>query len=115
MLEPTALLAFSLTALLFAASLGSNFVFVLTRTVGYGRAEGFASVLGICTGSLVYTLAAVLGLSALLASSALAFNTVKYAGAAYLNLSSELFPCQGREYSTSGIQKPLKRWYFTLF
>lgn len=84
MLEPTALLAFSLTALLFAASPGPNFVFVLTRAVGFGRGEGFASVLGICTGSLVHTLAAVLGLSALLASSALAFSTVKYAGAAYL-------------------------------
>lgn len=86
MLEPAALLAFFLTALLFAASPGPNFVFVLTRAVGYGRAEGFASVLGIgiCAGALVHTLAVVLGLSALLASSALAFSAVKYAGAAYL-------------------------------
>lgn len=84
MLEPATLFAFCLTALLFAASPGPNFVFVLTRSVGYGRGEGFASVLGICTGALVHTLAAVFGLSALLASSALAFSVVKYAGAAYL-------------------------------
>lgn len=84
MLEPTALLAFCLTALLFAASPGPNFFFVLTRSFGYGRGEGLASVLGIGTGSLVHTLAAVFGLSALLASSALAFSVVKYAGAAYL-------------------------------
>ncbi len=32
-----------------------------------------------------------------------------------LNLSSELFSCQGRKYSTLGIQQPLKRWCFTLF
>ncbi len=82
--EPATLLAFSLTALLFAASPGPNFFFVLTRAVSHGRAEGFASVLGICTGALVHTLAAVLGLSALLASSALAFSAVKYVGAAYL-------------------------------
>lgn len=84
MLEPATLFAFCLTALLFAASPGPNFVFVLTRSVGYGRGEGIASVLGICTGALVHTLAAVFGLSALLASSVLAFSIVKYAGAAYL-------------------------------
>ncbi len=82
--DPAALLAFFLTALLFDASPGPNFVYVLTRSVGYGRGEGFASVLGICTGSVVHTLAAVFGLSALLASSALAFSVVKYAGATYL-------------------------------
>jgi len=84
MLEPAALLAFSLTALLFAASPGPNFIFVLTRSVGYGRTEGLASTLGICTGALVHTLAAAFGLSALLASSAVAFSFVRYAGAAYL-------------------------------
>lgn len=84
MLEPAALLAFCLTAFLFAASPGPNFVFVLTRSVGYGRGEGLSSVLGIGTGALIHTLAAVFGLSALLASSALAFSVIKYAGAAYL-------------------------------
>lgn len=75
---------FALTALLFAASPGPNFVYVLTRSVSYGRLEGVMSTLGIGTGALLHTCAAVLGLSALLATSALAFNAVKVLGAAYL-------------------------------
>lgn len=82
--EPATLLLFTATALLFAASPGPNFVFVLTRSVSHGRAEGLMSVLGIGTGALVHTLAAVLGLSALLATSALAFAAVKLLGAVYL-------------------------------
>jgi len=82
--EPHTLLLFAATALLFAASPGPNFIYVLTRSLSYGRAEGLMSVLGIGTGALFHTLAAVLGLSALLATSALAFSVVKYAGAAYL-------------------------------
>lgn len=82
--DPATLLLFAATALLFAASPGPNFVFVLTRSVSHGRTEGLMSVLGIGTGALVHTLAAVLGLSALLATSALAFGVVKLLGAAYL-------------------------------
>ena len=82
--DPATLLLFAATALLFAASPGPNFVFVLTRSVSHGRTEGLMSVLGIGTGALVHTLAAVLGLSALLATSALAFGAVKLLGAAYL-------------------------------
>ncbi len=82
--EPHTLLLFALTALLFAASPGPNFVFVLTRSISHGRAEGLMSALGIGTGALFHTLAAVLGLSALLATSALAFSTLKLVGAVYL-------------------------------
>ncbi len=82
--DSATLLLFTATALLFAASPGPNFVFVMTRSVSHGRTEGLMSVLGIGTGALVHTLAAVLGLSALLATSALAFGAVKLLGAAYL-------------------------------
>ncbi len=82
--EPHTLLLFAVTALLFAASPGPNFIFVLSRSVSHGRTDGLMSVLGIGTGALFHTLAAVLGLSALLATSALAFSTVKLLGAVYL-------------------------------
>jgi threonine/homoserine/homoserine lactone efflux protein len=52
--------------------------------VEQGRIAGLASVFGITTGTLVHVLASTLGLSALLASSTLAFAVVKYAGAGYL-------------------------------
>ena len=81
---PHTLMLFSGIALLFAASPGPNFVYVLSRSVGYGRHEGLMSVLGIGTGALVHTTAAVLGISALLSASAVAFDVVKYAGVAYL-------------------------------
>jgi threonine/homoserine/homoserine lactone efflux protein len=63
---------------------GPAVAFVVARSIAQGRSAGVVSVLGIHAGSVVHVAAAVLGLSALLASSALAFTVVKYGGAAYL-------------------------------
>jgi threonine/homoserine/homoserine lactone efflux protein len=63
---------------------GPAVLYIVSRSVEQGRIAGLASVCGITTGTLVHVLAAALGLSALLASSALAFAVVKYAGAGYL-------------------------------
>src|SRR6056297_3747414 len=63
---------------------GPDTVFVLTQGVSAGKRGGVASALGVSTGVLVHTLAATLGLAALLRTSALAYAAVKYAGAAYL-------------------------------
>ena len=63
---------------------GPAVLYVVARSVQQGRIAGFVSDLGIHAATLVHVLAAALGLSALLASSALAFGIVKYAGAAYL-------------------------------
>src|SRR5215469_534919 len=57
---------------------------ILSRTIGHGRLAGVVSAAGIAVGSLFHVDAAVLGHSALLASSARAFSVVKYLGAAYL-------------------------------
>jgi threonine/homoserine/homoserine lactone efflux protein len=65
---------------------GPAVIYIVSRSIEQGRLAGLVSVLGICTGTLVHVAAASLGLSALLVSSALAFNTVKYLGAAYLIL-----------------------------
>jgi threonine/homoserine/homoserine lactone efflux protein len=63
---------------------GPAVLFIVARSVDRGRLAGIASVLGIEVGSLVHVAAAAFGLSAVLMSSALAFDLVKYLGAAYL-------------------------------
>jgi len=75
---------FVLAAVVLAVTPGPAVLYIVTRSITHGRAAGAVSCLGIATGGLVHVLAAALGLSAALAASALAFNTVKYAGAAYL-------------------------------
>lgn len=63
---------------------GPDTLYIIGRSAAGGRRAGILSVLGISSGALVHTVAAAVGLSALLASSATAFNVVRYAGAAYL-------------------------------
>ena len=63
---------------------GPAVLYIFARSVEQGRLAGIVSIFGIHTATLVHVAAAALGLSAILASSALAFSIVKYAGAAYL-------------------------------
>lgn len=77
-------LAFLLTALVLAITPGPGIAYVVARTVAGGRSEGLASCLGTGLGGMVHVLAAALGLSALVAESALWFSVMKYVGAAYL-------------------------------
>ncbi|MGO7545242.1 LysE family translocator [Rhizobium leguminosarum] len=63
---------------------GPAVLYIFARSVEHGRLAGFVSILGIHAATLVHVIVAALGLSAVLASSALAFSAVKYAGAAYL-------------------------------
>jgi threonine/homoserine/homoserine lactone efflux protein len=82
--DPSHLALFVGAALLLLVVPGPAVLYVVTQSVSQGRRAGFASVAGITTGTLVHIVAATIGLSALLASSALAFDVVKYLGAAYL-------------------------------
>ncbi len=63
---------------------GPAVLYITSRSIGLGRAAGLVSAMGIAVGTLFHVAAATLGLSALLVSSATAFQFVKYAGAAYL-------------------------------
>lgn len=63
---------------------GPAVLLVMSRTVEGGRKAGIATGLGIAAGDFIHTLFAALGMSALLMTSATAFNVVKYVGAAYL-------------------------------
>jgi threonine/homoserine/homoserine lactone efflux protein len=82
--DPSRLALFVGAALLLLVVPGPSVLYIVTQSVSYGRRAGLASVAGITTGTFVHVAAATIGLSALLASSALAFNVVKYLGAAYL-------------------------------
>ena len=75
---------FVLAALTLLLIPGPAVLYIVTRSAQHGRRAGFASVLGVEAASLVHSLAAALGLSAILLASATAFEVVKYAGAAYL-------------------------------
>jgi threonine/homoserine/homoserine lactone efflux protein len=82
--DPSRLALFIGAALLLLVVPGPSVLYVVTQSVSHGRRAGIASVAGITTGTLVHSAAATVGLSALLASSAVAFDVVKYLGAAYL-------------------------------
>ena len=78
------ILVFIITALVLAITPGPGIAYVVARTVAGGRPEGLASCLGTGIGGMLHVLAAALGLSLIVAQSALAFSLVKYLGAAYL-------------------------------
>ncbi len=63
---------------------GPDILYVLTRGIAQGRAAGVAAALGFATGCIFHTLLAALGIAALIRSSELAFDLVRYAGAIYL-------------------------------
>jgi threonine/homoserine/homoserine lactone efflux protein len=75
-----------LASLALAVVPGPAVLYIVAQSVDQGRLAGLVSALGIGTGGLVHVVAATVGLSSLLASSATAFTVVKYAGAAYLIL-----------------------------
>src|SRR6202047_1783624 len=75
---------FFAAALLLAITPGPGIFYVLARSLGGGGREGVNSALGTFVGGLFHVFAAALGISAILAASAVAFHAVKYAGAAYM-------------------------------
>jgi threonine/homoserine/homoserine lactone efflux protein len=75
---------FALAGLLLNLTPGNDMLYVIARSSGQGTKAGVVSALGIGAGCIVHILAAVIGLSALIAQSALAFDIIKYVGAAYL-------------------------------
>ena len=82
--EKTAFLAFLIAAFALNLAPGPDMLYVIGRSVGQGRKAGIVSSLGVFVGCWVHILAAAFGIAALLRSSPIAFNVVRYAGAAYL-------------------------------
>jgi len=80
----SSLALFCLASAALAVVPGPAVTYIVTHSVDKGRRAGVVSALGVATGGLVHALAATIGLSALIASSAEAFTAVKLIGAAYL-------------------------------
>lgn len=76
--------AFTLASLLLIVTPGPDMTLFLGETLRAGRARGFAAMMGASTGLLVHSVLAAFGLSALLATSAVAFTVLKIVGVAYL-------------------------------
>ena len=75
---------FALAAFLFIMTPGLDTIFVINKAIGQGKRAGIYSALGVNAGVLFHTILAALGLSLVVAKSAMAFAIVKYLGAAYL-------------------------------
>lgn len=82
--DPTLWGLFVVASVVLLLTPGPAVLFIVARSVAQGRSAGLVSVLGIHLGTIVHIVAAAVGLSALVVSSALAFAIVKYLGAAYL-------------------------------
>jgi len=82
--SPTTYGLFILTALALLAIPGPAVLYVVSRSIDQGRRAGLASVAGITTGTVVHVALAAVGLSSLVLASRVAFDAVRYVGAAYL-------------------------------
>ncbi len=76
--------AFLVASLILAVTPGPGVFYIVTRSISHGRRAGLASVAGVALGNLGSAVGASVGLATLFALSSLAFQTVRYAGAAYL-------------------------------
>lgn len=84
MIDPLLFAAFLLASVVLIVTPGPDLVFVAAQSIGRGRRAGTIAACGTCSGLLVHSAAAVLGLSSLLAVAPLAFEIVRWAGVAYL-------------------------------
>jgi threonine/homoserine/homoserine lactone efflux protein len=106
--DPSRLALFCAAALVLLVVPGPAVLYVVTQSIAHGRRGGVAAVAGIHSGTMVHVVAATAGLSALLASSTLAFDAVKYAGAAYLVVVG-VRRLAGREHEAAPREAPSRR------
>jgi len=101
---------FAAAVVIFAVVPGPAVFYVVTRSLSQGRKAGAISAGAIATGNTVHVVAATVGLSALLASSAIAFSVVKYLGAAYLVYLGIRVLRGGAHPAAAGVTGELRSW-----
>ena len=98
---------FVTAAVLLNLSPGPDMAFILGQTAKRGVQSGFSAMFGIWTGAFIHVIFAALGLSAILATSAVAFSAVKWIGAAYLIwLGIQALRSKGTNMSVNGQLSP---------
>ena len=98
---------FLIAAVLLNLSPGPDIAFILAQTAKNGQRSGFAAMFGVWSGAFLHVLLAAVGLSAILATSAVAFTLVKWVGAAYLVwLGIQAFRSDGASYSSDSEVTP---------
>lgn len=103
-------MTFLSAAVLLNLSPGPDIAFILGQTLRNGRRQGFAAMFGVWTGAGLHVVMAAAGLSAILATSALAFSIVKWLGAAYLIwLGIKMLLSRGDSFVLNESQKNLNR------
>jgi threonine/homoserine/homoserine lactone efflux protein len=109
MFDTSRLFLFLTAAVLLAIAPGPGVLYVLARSLAGGKREGVLSAIGTFLGGMVHVFAAALGVSIVLAKSAAAFATVKYAGAAYLCfLGVRMILDARREKTSDALPEPTK-------
>ena len=106
MFDSTRVLLFLTAALLLAIAPGPGMLYVLARSLAGGKREGVLSAFGTFLGGMLHVFAAALGVSIILAKSAMAFATVKYVGAAYLCFLGVRMILDARKENTSVEEMP---------
>ncbi len=91
------------------AAPGPDTLYITSRTIAQGRLSGFLSALGVCTGGMLHALAAGLGLSAILATSATAFTVIKWMGALYLIYLGYKALCRNKIPNPTAVASDIKK------
>ena len=108
-MSESSLVLFFIATLVLALAPGPDLLYITARGLDQGALAGLISALGVHTGVLIHTVVAALGLSALIASSTVAFALIKYAGAAYLCFLGLRTFLSWREASISCCQRSVSR------
>jgi len=107
---------FVIAVIILSLTPGADTMYILSRSISQGKRAGVLSVLGIVTGTVFHIAFATLGLSIVLAKSAVAFETVKYLGAGYLiylGIKSMLSKSEALELDQKQKKTNYKRIYFS--
>lgn len=84
MMDMNHFIYFLVVSILLTLAPGPDILFVIAQSISNGRKAGIATGVGLCTGVIVHTSAAAIGITALLYNSVTLFQVVKFGGAAYL-------------------------------